>query len=182
MSSVSCGSWDLYSYSMQIYSCGIQTLSCGMQDLVSWPEIKPGSSALRVRILATGPPGKSPNGPLWFYLVLFHNLSLNDLFLSLLLVPVHPLVLCGCHCCYLPNNFTSVPIGYMIGLYSHPPEVECGHVFYFGQEKMNWCDFCVQALRVCTWFATLTSAWHGWWSLKHMSRSSFFCQCGSLRD
>ena len=68
-----------------------------------------------MRILAAGTPGKSLHGPLWFYLALFHNLSLNDLFLSLLLVSVHPLVLYGCHCCCLPNNFTSIPFGYMIG-------------------------------------------------------------------
>ena len=44
-----------------IFSCGMATISCSMWDLVHWPGIEPGPSALAAWSLpATGPPGKPP--------------------------------------------------------------------------------------------------------------------------
>ena len=36
---------------LRIFSCGIRTLSCSMWDLVPWPGVEPGPSALGVRCL-----------------------------------------------------------------------------------------------------------------------------------
>ena len=47
---VSCRIFDL--------CCSMQTLHCGMWDLILWPRIEPTAPVLGV--LATGPPGKSP--------------------------------------------------------------------------------------------------------------------------
>ena len=41
------------------FSCSMWSLSCGMWVLAPWPGIKPGSLALGVWTLNTGPPGKS---------------------------------------------------------------------------------------------------------------------------
>ena len=40
--------------------CGVWTLSCGLWDLVPWPGMESRPPALGAQVLATGPPGKSP--------------------------------------------------------------------------------------------------------------------------
>ena len=51
----SCNMWDVLLGPYRIFSCGIW-------DLVPWPGIEPRPLHWELRVLATGPPGKFPDG------------------------------------------------------------------------------------------------------------------------
>lgn len=141
--------WDLYSYlacEFIVVACEISVVACGIRFLTRDQTHLPGSSAPECR----SEPLDHQEALKWASLVLhlpcFYNLSLNDLILSLLLVPVRCLlILCGCHCCCLPNNFTSDPFGYMTGLYLSIL-LRFGACVYFGRKLWSGHDFLCTAL------------------------------------
>ena len=51
----SCNMWDVLLAAYRIFSCGIW-------DLVPWPGVEPRPLHWELRVLATGPPGKFPDG------------------------------------------------------------------------------------------------------------------------